>query len=151
MGRRSRKRTRRRRNGKPPPEAERGSFLARARPGLAALMTIFMISLAGIPGTAGFIAKFALFSAAVDAGQVPLTILAVLMSVVSVYYYLRVPVLMYMREPQGEEPRMEISSGEAVVLCTCAFVVLYLGFFPNDAELPALDWARESVRLFFVS
>ena len=125
--------------------------LARARPGLAALMTIFMISLAGIPGTAGFIAKFALFSAAVDAGQVPLTILAVLMSVVSVYYYLRVPVLMYMREPQGEEPRMEISSGEAVVLCTCAFVVLYLGFFPNDAEFPALDWARESVRLFFVS
>ncbi len=131
--------------------------LARTRPGLAALMTLFMISLAGIPGTAGFIAKFALFSAAVDAGQVPLTILAVLMSVVSVYYYLRVPVFMYMREPQGEEPRMEISSGEAVVLCTCAFAVLYLGFFPNDGalpilgEIPALDWARESVQLFFGS
>jgi NADH-quinone oxidoreductase subunit N len=131
--------------------------LARKRPGLAALMTIFMLSLAGIPGTAGFIAKFVLFSAAVEAGQVPLTILAVLMSVVSVYYYLRVPVMMYMREPEGEEPRMEISSGEAVVLSACAFVVLYLGFFPNDGalpilgEIPALDWARESVQLFFAS
>jgi NADH-quinone oxidoreductase subunit N len=131
--------------------------LARTRPGLAALMTIFMLSLAGIPGTAGFIAKFVLFSAAVEAGQVPLTILAVLMSVVSVYYYLRVPVMMYMREPEGEEPRMEISSGEAVVLSACAFVVLYLGFFPNDGalpilgEIPALDWARESVQLFFAS
>jgi NADH-quinone oxidoreductase subunit N len=131
--------------------------LARTRPGLAALMTLFMVSLAGIPGTAGFIAKFTIFSAAVSAGEVPLTILAVLMSVVSIYYYLRIPMLMYMREPSEEAPRMEISSFEAVVLCACALVVLFLGIFPNDGSLwilgdiPALDWTRQSVQLFFGS
>jgi NADH-quinone oxidoreductase subunit N len=124
--------------------------LARRRPGLAAMMTLFMISLAGIPGTAGFIAKFAIFSAAVQADLIWLTILAVVMSVVSVYYYLRVPVLMYMRDP-GEEPhRSEISSFEGVVLVVCAFAVVFLGVFPNDGsvlgvELPVLDWARRSV------
>jgi NADH-quinone oxidoreductase subunit N len=71
--------------------------LARLRPGLAGVMTLFMLSLAGIPGTVGFIAKFTVFSAAVRADFIWLTILAVLTSVVSVYYYLRIPVLMYMR------------------------------------------------------
>jgi NADH-quinone oxidoreductase subunit N len=129
--------------------------LARLRPGLAGLMTLFMLSLAGIPGTVGFIAKFTVFSAAVRADFIWLTILAVLTSVVSVYYYLRIPVLMYMREPGDEKPRMEISSGEAVVLVVCALAVLFLGIFPNHALLPlvgdvqVLDWSRDSVRLLF--
>ena len=113
-------------------------------------MTLFMIALAGIPGTAGFIGKFLIFSAAVDAGQVPLAILGVLMSVVSVYYYLRVPVLMYMREPGEEAPRAGLGSGEIVVLAACAFGVVYLGLFPNGAlpilaDVHVLDWARHSV------
>jgi NADH-quinone oxidoreductase subunit N len=128
--------------------------LARSRPGLAALMTLFMISLAGIPGTAGFMGKILIFSAAVNAGQVPLAILGVLMSVVSVYYYLRVPVLMYMRDPTGESPRMQIASGEALVLAVCAFAVVYLGLFPNGSlplvgEMHVLDWARDSVQHLF--
>jgi len=128
--------------------------LARSRPGLAALMTLFMISLAGIPGTAGFMGKIMVFSAAVSAGEVPLAILGVLMSVVSVYYYLRVPVLMYMREPSEEGPRMQIASGEAVVLAVCAFGVVYLGLFPNGSlpffgDVHVLDWARDSVRHLF--
>jgi NADH-quinone oxidoreductase subunit N len=129
--------------------------LARTRPGLAALMTLFMISLAGIPGTAGFMAKWQIFASAVAAGQVPLAIIGVLTSVVSVYYYLRVPVLMYMREPGEDAPRMEIGSSEFIVLAVCAFAVLYLGIVPNGwwvfDGLHVLDWARDSVRGLFAS
>jgi NADH-quinone oxidoreductase subunit N len=129
--------------------------LAQSRPGLAALMTLFMLSLAGIPGTAGFTGKFLIFSAAVDAGQVPLAILGVLMSVVSVYYYLRVPVLMYMRDASEEGPRADLGSGEIVVLMICALGVVYLGLVPNGnapwpvPEMHVLDWARDSVAVLF--
>jgi NADH:ubiquinone oxidoreductase subunit 2 (subunit N) len=82
---------------------------------------------------------------------VPLAILGVLMSVVSVYYYLRVPVLMYMREPSDETPRLGLDSFEILVLGTCAVGVLYLGLFPNGSlpgigEVHVLDWARNSVQ-----
>jgi len=129
--------------------------LSRLRPGLAALMTLFLLSLAGIPGTVGFIAKFTVFAAAVRSDIIWLTILGVLMSAVSMYYYLRIPVLMYMREPGDEKPRMEISTGEGFVLVVCAIAVVFLGLFPNHALLPlvgefhVLDWSRESVRLLF--
>jgi NADH-quinone oxidoreductase subunit N len=105
--------------------------LARRRPGVAALMTLFMLSLAGIPGTAGFMAKFYLFSAAVNADLIVLVIVAVLASVVSVFYYLRLPVAMYMHEPSDEEPA-EMSSSELTVLAVCAVAVLFIGFFPNS-------------------
>ena len=127
--------------------------LARTRPGLAGLMALFMVALAGIPGTAGFIAKFTIFSAAVKSGAVALTIIAVLTSVVSVYYYLRVPVMMYMREPGDVAPRADLASGEFVVLAVCAFFVLLLGVFPNEAPtdvlawIRALDWSRSTVAL----
>jgi len=127
--------------------------LAQRRPALAALMTLFMLSLAGIPGTVGFMAKFTLFLAAVRAGHVALTVVAVLTSVVSVYYYLRLPVVMYMREPVGDVSRRELASGEALVLAACAAVVLLLGIFPNQPPfdflswIRALDWSRQSVAL----
>jgi NADH-quinone oxidoreductase subunit N len=130
--------------------------LAHNRPGLAALMTLFLLSLAGIPGTAGFMAKFNIVFAAVHADIIWLPVILVLTSVVSVFYYLRIPVLMYMHEPAEEAPRMEIASGEALVLCFCAAAVLFLGIFPNegslpffDLELPVLGWASESVKQFF--
>ncbi len=126
--------------------------LARVRPGLAALMTLFMLSLAGIPGTAGFIAKFQIFMAAVSAGHVGIAILMALVSVVSVYYYLRIPVVMYMREPGERSHRRELSSGEWTVLAVCGAAVLVLGIFPNSGPMeslswlpPALDWSRDSV------
>ena len=127
--------------------------LAQRRPALAALMTLFMLSLAGIPGTVGFMAKFYLFLAAVRAGHVALVVVAVFASVVSVYYYLRLPVVMYMREPAGEGVRRELASGEALVLATCAAAVLLLGIFPNEPPfaflswIRALDWTRQSVAL----
>jgi NADH-quinone oxidoreductase subunit N len=132
--------------------------LAKTRPALAGVMTLFLVSLAGIPGTAGFIAKFTIFSAAVRADLIGLSILGVLMSVVSIYYYLRIPVLMYMYEPEEDiVPRAEVASGEALVLGLCAFMVLFLGLFPNDGslwelgEIQMLDWVRESVRVLFTS
>lgn len=126
--------------------------LARQRPGLAALLTIFALSLAGIPGTAGFVAKFVLFKAAVASGETVLAIIGVLGSVVSVYYYLRLPVAMYMTEAKSETPRREASTGELLVLAVCVAVVLFLGFFPSHAPgilggVRALEWARQSVAL----
>jgi NADH-quinone oxidoreductase subunit N len=129
--------------------------LARTRPGLAAVMALFMLSLAGIPGTAGFLGKFKIFMAAVNSGDIWLLIIGVLMSVVSVYYYLRIPVLMYMKEPGDEPHRLEISSGEGAVLVICALAVIALGLFPNRVptfffgDLDVLDWVRRSVGMFF--
>jgi NADH-quinone oxidoreductase subunit N len=129
--------------------------LAHTRPGLAAVMVLFMLSLAGIPGTAGFLGKFKIFMAAVNSGDIWLLIIGVLMSVVSVYYYLRIPVLMYMREPGDESHRLEISSGEGAVLVICALAVIALGLFPNRVptlffgDLNVLDWVHRSVGMFF--
>ncbi len=128
--------------------------LAQSRPALAALMTLFLVSLAGIPGTGGFIAKFMVFKAAIGAGYVGLAILGVLASVVSVYYYLRIPVAMYMSEPGEAALRQESSSGEQLVLVVCAVVVILLGIFPGAGpgfmgRIRALEWARESVALLF--
>ena len=109
-----------------------------------------MLSLAGIPGTGGFIAKWNLFSAAVSTGHVPLVVLAVATSLVSVFYYLRLPVVMFMREPSEEPRRMSTSSGEGFALMVCAALVLILGFFPSEGpwlldNLRVLNWARDSV------
>jgi NADH-quinone oxidoreductase subunit N len=127
--------------------------LARTRPGLAVLMTLFLLSLAGIPGTAGFIGKFVLFGAAVKDGLVGLTILAVMTSLVSVYYYLRLPVVMWMRDPDpGKEPGDDVLTLEGFVLAVCAVLVLFLGLFPNWAPrmmggMGLLEWARQSVAM----
>jgi NADH-quinone oxidoreductase subunit N len=122
--------------------------LARSRPALAALMTLFLISLAGIPGTVGFAGKLQVFLAAVREGYVGLTLIAVMTSLVSVYYYLRLPVVMYMREPGGEAPRMRLHSAEGLVLGVCAVAVVLLGLFFSQGPWPfgwvhALDWARD--------
>ena len=124
--------------------------LGQQRPALAAVMVLFMLSLAGIPGTGGFIAKWNLFSAAVSTGHVPLVVLAVATSLVSVFYYLRLPVVMFMREPSEEPRRMSTSSGEGFALMVCAALVLILGFFPSEGpwlldNLRVLNWARDSV------
>jgi NADH-quinone oxidoreductase subunit N len=129
--------------------------LARRRPGLAALMTIFMLSLTGIPGTVGFIAKFGVILAAVKAGYLWLAIIAVLTSAVSVYYYLRLPVVMYMREPGALAPRVQLDTSEGAVLLICALAVLLFGIFPNAGpdwlpglrDLAALSWVRDSAAL----
>jgi NADH-quinone oxidoreductase subunit N len=77
--------------------------LAARKPGLAAAMTLFMLSLAGIPPLVGFLAKLYVFSAAVQAGLVWLAVFGVVNSVISAYYYLRVVVVMYMRAARTAE------------------------------------------------
>lgn len=114
-------------------EIEDFAGLSKRYPVAALLMLIFMVSLAGIPPTAGFIGKFYLFLAAIKAGLTWLAIVAVVLTAISAYFYLRVVMVMYMREPQSVGPatRFATSPAIAVVLaCALAGVVL-LGLFPN--------------------
>lgn len=99
-------------------------------PLLGAAMAVFLFSLAGIPPTAGFVGKFYIFSAAVKAGYIWLTIIGVLNSAVAVYYYLRITVMMYMREPT-KEAVIEIRPSMAVALAIATFFVLVIGIFPS--------------------
>ena len=103
------------------------SGLAIRHPGLAMAMTVFMLSLGGIPPTAGFMGKVYVFGTAVDAGQVPLVIVAVLNSALSIYYYLRVTVVMYMREPQGEPVEVAWSAPAALATFATLFLTLWWG------------------------
>ena len=93
--------------------------LARRRPGLAFAMAVFMISLAGVPPTAGFIAKLLVFKAAISAQAYGLAIVGVLTSALGAYYYLRVVVYMYMRAPEPREP-VEIPSVLGLVVAARA-------------------------------
>ena len=101
-------------------------------PVLAILMTIFMFSLAGIPPTAGFFGKFYLFKAALDANYVYLVVIAVLNSALSVYYYLRVLVIMFMQKEETELPSVKWDLPVSVAFLICALGILYFGVFPQS-------------------
>lgn len=104
--------------------------LAKRQPILAATSTIFLLSLAGIPATAGFWAKFYMLSAAVNNGKVLwLVIVGVLCAAISVYYYFRVIQAMYFKEGDGQE--IETSKGFNGLLIVIAAVVVLLGIFPG--------------------
>jgi NADH-quinone oxidoreductase subunit N len=105
--------------------------VGRRHPLLAGLFTLFLLGLAGIPPTAGFIGKFFLFQAAVEAGHVPLVIVALLASVVSVYYYLRPVVVMYMQEPAGSPVEVTRSAAAGIALALAAAATLVLGVVPG--------------------
>jgi len=111
---------------------EKFSGLGFARPWLGAAMAIFMFSLAGIPPAAGFVGKFYIFAGAVQAGQVPLAIIGVMASLVSVYYYLRIVVVMYMRPAAPGEPAL-IPAHPAVRFALLIAVggILFLGVYPG--------------------
>lgn len=103
-------------------------------PALGAAMTLFMIALAGMPPTGGFLGKLYLFSAAIRADELSLALVGVLGSVISVYYYLRVIVAFYMREvPEpGPTPEATRSAHLSLGLAISAAVVLILGVLPGD-------------------
>jgi NADH-quinone oxidoreductase subunit N len=104
--------------------------LWRRSPTTAVLMAIFLLSLAGIPPTGGFIAKINVFGAAASAGHWPLVLIGVLASVVAAFFYLRVLVLMFMREPVGEGADQPEPAARAIVALP-ALLVLLLGVFPG--------------------
>jgi NADH-quinone oxidoreductase subunit N len=105
--------------------------LAAQRPGLAALMLLFLLSLTGIPPTAGFAAKFVVIVSAVRADHLLLAVLAVLCSVVSAFVYLRVVVFMYMREPTAPVPA-RVSMTVSTALALAALVTLFGGIVPGS-------------------
>lgn len=117
--------------------------LAKTHPLLAALMLVFMFSLTGIPPTAGFIGKFYVFMGAINAGYTWLVVIAVIFSVVSAYFYLRIVMYMYMREPKAEV-RLSTSPGHpkkshdflgtlalSIALTVTGLATLLLGVFPS--------------------
>lgn len=110
------------------------------RPVLAFAMAIFMLSLAGVPPTAGFVAKLSVFQAAVSAKAYGLAVVGVLTSVLGAYYYLRVVVVMFMRPAEGEEPASSpVPVAWAIALAALAVVILGVG--PE----PVVSWARAAV------
>jgi len=105
--------------------------LGRSSPFLAATLTIFLLSLIGIPVTGGFFAKFYVFSAALRANLIWLTLIGVVNSAIGAYYYLRIIVMMYMREARKEVPVTPVSFGVATALTVCIVATVYLGLLPN--------------------
>jgi len=112
-------------------------------PVMAGLLTIFLLSLGGFPPTAGFVAKWYVFTSAVEAGQYALAIIGVLTSVVSVFFYLRVVVMMYMSEggAAAEVPAAPPRTA-LVALAVSVAVLFYLGVLPTRL----IDLAASSIR-----
>ena len=110
-------------------------------PLLAASMTIFLLSMAGIPPLGGFMAKLYVFSAAVKAKFYWLAILGVLNSAISVYYYLRVTVVMYFRESEREITGLQFSPASVIALVLAVIGTLYMGIFPANV----LSFAQRSI------
>ena len=124
-------------------DSEGYAGLARRHPLAAATLAVCLLSLAGIPPTAGFMGKFYVFDAVVKAGLVPLAVWGVVNSLLSVYYYLRVVVLMYMQEPEQEawEGHGWETAFDAGLL---AVVVLLLGVLPGALHRAA-TWAFQAL------
>ena len=113
--------------------------------GLSVLLTVFLLSLGGFPPTVGFIGKWAIFNAAMQEGMYALAIIGVLTSVVSVFFYLRIVVMMYMSDETAPEHRPAVSPVTTVALVVALVGVLYLGVLPGDL----LSIAADSVASIF--
>jgi NADH-quinone oxidoreductase subunit N len=118
--------------------------LAQRSPVVAALMSFFMLALAGIPLTSGFIAKFAVFRAAIEAGAWPLAVVALVASAIAAFYYLRVIVLMYFSPLPPDGPTVGVPGlPTTIVLAVTAAATLVLGIVPGSV----LDLARSAAVL----
>jgi NADH-quinone oxidoreductase subunit N len=119
-------------------------LMARA-PGMAILMLIFLLSLAGIPPTAGFIGKYFIFLSLVETGHYYLAVLAVAYSVVALYYYFRIVVAMFMRKATEAVP-LATGVGVKVALAVTLIMTLVIGIYPQ----PFIAMAVEAIRPFFM-
>jgi NADH-quinone oxidoreductase subunit N len=118
--------------------------LWKSRPGMAGLMTVFLLSLGGFPPLAGFIGEWYIFSAAVEEQHYWLAIIGVLTSVISVFFYLRIVVMMYMTEGSDvARPRVPLPAAAGLALATAA--VFYLGILPTKI----IDLAVDSIGTIF--
>ncbi len=114
--------------------------LAKKHPLYAFLMLVFMFSLAGLPPTAGFVAKFYVFMAAVNAHLAWLAVVGVIFSAISAYFYLRIVMVMYMKEPTGET-KLAASPALSIALLVAVAVVVLVGIFPG----PLIDYAQTAI------
>jgi NADH-quinone oxidoreductase subunit N len=119
--------------------------LGRKSPALAATFTFFLMSLIGIPITGGFFAKFYVLSAALKSNLVILAVILVLNSALGAYYYLRIIVLMYMREPRAEVPAVPVNAAAALAIAICVVATLFLGVLPGRVLDAAANSARQLV------
>jgi NADH-quinone oxidoreductase subunit N len=113
-------------------------------PAAAILMLIFLLSLAGIPPTAGFIAKYYLFAAAIETGHNVIAVIAVLNAAISIYFYLRIVVSMFMRDAT-EKTGLAYSPGITVALAVAIFFTMLIGLYPD----PFIGLARQAVIVGF--
>jgi NADH-quinone oxidoreductase subunit N len=116
--------------------------LGRSSPALAAILTVFLLSLIGIPVTGGFFAKFYVFRAALGSDLIVLTVIGLINSAIAAYYYLRVIVFMYMREAREAVPVIKIPAGLGISLALSLIVTIYLGVLPGHV----LDYALRSAQ-----
>jgi NADH-quinone oxidoreductase subunit N len=117
--------------------------LSKRSPWLAAMLSIFMLSLIGIPPTAGFFAKYYVFNAALQNGLVGLTVIGVINSAVAAYYYLRLIVVMYMTESKTELPVLPVPPSLGIAVVLSATATLYFGVFPTRLLIYALQSAKD--------
>jgi len=120
--------------------------LGRRSPVLAAILTIFLLSLIGIPVTGGFFAKFYVFSAALQSNLVWLTIIGVINSAIAAYYYLRIIVYMYMRDERTEAPVARIPVGLGIGLAISLIATIYLGVLPGRVLEYAIQGAQDLLK-----
>jgi len=120
------------------------SGLSRRQPVLAFAMAVFMFSMAGVPPTAGFAAKYWLFYSAVQANEIPLVIIAVLCSAISVYYYLRVLVYIYMKDPVESPGASRMSVWSAAAIAAMVLLTLQIGVLPEKV----VSAAKKAVQTF---
>ncbi len=127
--------------------------LARSRPGLALVLTVFLFAQAGVPLTSGFFAKFYVITAAVEAGSTWLAVIAMITAVISAFLYLRITVSMYMSDPEESDadatdsagsrrargPQVSIPVGAGICLAVCLVVTLVVGVWPGSISGLAKD------------
>jgi len=122
------------------------SGLAQTRPGMAAALAIFMLSLGGIPPLAGFWGKWFVFKAAINEGLFALSVIGVLASVVGAYYYLRVVKVMYFDQPEGEFIEQKSFSMRLIMSLSAALLVIFV--LPQISE-PVLTYAQVAAASLF--
>jgi NADH-quinone oxidoreductase subunit N len=120
--------------------------LSRRAPYLALVMLFAILSLGGIPPTAGFLGKFFIFRAAVDAGLWWLALIGILNAFVALYYYLSVAKYMYLYRSEDEDVSIPVSRGAQVGLALSLAFILLLGVIPG----PAFEWTRQAAESFFL-
>ncbi len=122
-------------------ELSRWAGVGRRSPLLGGAFALFLLSLAGIPLTSGFIAKFAVFGAAIEGGAAPLVIVGVLISAIAAYFYVRVIVLMFFTDPTDDAPRLATSTvATSAAIAFAAVATVLLGILPQ----PVLDLAERA-------